>query len=80
MFKKLQLKWKVSGLNVLLIITTFALGGSLCGFAARRVIGFISLERGPLWMFVYILLMTILWPICVIITSIPLGQFVFFNK
>ena len=80
MFKKLQLKWKVNGLNVLLIIATFALGGSLCGIAARKIIAFIAMEKGPLWMFVYILLMTILWPICVIITSIPLGQFVFFRK
>ena len=80
MFKKLQEKWKVNGLNLLLIITTFAVGGSLCGFVGRKLLGLINVEKGVLWFILYILLVTILWPIAVIIVSIPLGQFTFFKK
>ena len=80
MFKKLQEKWKVNGLNLLLIITTFAVGGSLCGFVGRKLLGLINVEKRVLWFILYILLVTILWPIAVIIVSIPLGQFTFFKK
>ena len=80
MFKKLQEKWKVNGFNLLLIITTFAVGGSLCGFVGRKLLGLINVEKGVLWFILYILLVTILWPIAVIIVSIPLGQFTFFKK
>ena len=42
MFKRLQEKWKVSALRVLLIILTFAIGGSLTGYAGRGVTNRIS--------------------------------------
>jgi formyltetrahydrofolate-dependent phosphoribosylglycinamide formyltransferase len=80
MFEKLQRKWKVNGLDVLLILSTFALGGSICGFTARKIIGLIGLEKGVLWVIIYIIILTLLWPLCVLITSIPLGQFAFFKK
>ena len=80
MFKKLQEKWKVNGLNLFLIIATFALGGSLCGYAGRKLLSLTSLDKNAAWYFLYILLITILWPFAVIIVSIPLGQFAFFKK
>ncbi len=80
MLKKLQEKWKVSGLNLLLIITTFALGGSLCGYAGRRLLGLTEIDKGIWWFVIYILVITLLWPIAVILVSIPLGQFAFFKK
>lgn len=73
-------RWKVNGLNLVLIITTFALGGSLCGFAGRKILLLTNLEKGITWVLLYILIITLLWPLCVILISIPLGQFVFFNK
>jgi hypothetical protein len=79
MLKKLQKKWKVGTWRLLLIITTFALGGSLCGFAGRKLLGFTGLDKGVIWVVCYILLVTILWPIAVILVSMPLGQFVFFK-
>ncbi|HEX2682986.1 MAG TPA: phosphoribosylglycinamide formyltransferase [Ferruginibacter sp.] len=80
MLKKLKAHWNVNGVNLLLIIATFALGGSLCGYAGRKLLILTNLEKGPLWVILYILLVTLLWPICVIIISIPLGQFSFFKK
>jgi formyltetrahydrofolate-dependent phosphoribosylglycinamide formyltransferase len=80
MLKKLQKRWKVNGLNLVLIITTFALGGSLCGYAGRKILLFTNLEKGVLWFILYIILMTLLWPLCVLLISIPLGQFAFFKR
>lgn len=80
MFEKLKAHWKVNGLNLLLIITTFALGGSLCGFMGRKLLLLTGLEKGFFWLLFYIILVTLLWPFCVLIISIPLGQFSFFKK
>jgi len=80
MFKKLQKKWGVNGLNMALIITTFALGGSACARIAGQLLKLTSLEKNTIWWIIYILLVTILWPICVIIISFPLGQFKFFKN
>jgi formyltetrahydrofolate-dependent phosphoribosylglycinamide formyltransferase len=80
MLEKLKQRWKVNGVNLVLIIATFASGGSLCGYAGRKILLFTNLEKGVLWFVLYILLITLLWPLCVLIISIPLGQFTFFKK
>ena len=80
MLKKLQQRWKVNGINLLLIITTFALGGSLCGIAGRKILLLTGIEKGFAWIFAYIIIITLLWPLCVLLISIPLGQFSFFKK
>ena len=80
MLKKLQDKWKVNGINFLLILVTFAAGGSLCGIAGKKIMNFTGLEKGFLWLMIYIIILTIIWPICVLLISIPLGQFKFFTK
>ena len=80
MFKKLQEKWKVNSLNFWLIIATFAIGGSLCGRVGKKLLDLLSVEKGFLWVLLYVLLVTILWPLAVILVSIPLGQFAFFKN
>jgi len=80
MFQKLRQRWKVNGVNLLLIIATFALGGSLCGYAGRKILLLTNLEKGVVWFILYILLITLLWPLCVLLISIPLGQFAFFKR
>lgn len=80
MFDKLKKRWKVNELNLLLIITTFALGGSLCGYAGRKLLALTSLDKGAVWVVLYIVLITILWPLAVLLVSIPLGQFSFFKN
>ncbi len=80
MFEKLKQHWKVNGINLVLIITTFALGGSLCGYAGRKLLALTNMDKGVLWVILYILLVTLLWPLAVLLVSIPLGQFSFFKK
>lgn len=80
MFQKLKQRWKVNGLNLALIITTFALGGSLCGYTGRKLLALTQLEKGVLWVVLYIILITLLWPLCVLLISVPLGQFGFFKR
>ncbi len=80
MFRKLQERWKVNGLNLMLILSTFALGGSLCGYAGRKLLLLTGLEKGAIWLICYVVLVTLLWPVSVLLISVPLGQFSFFKN
>lgn len=80
MFERLQKKWKVKGGQLALIIATFAIGGSATGYIARKLMPVFAIGPTWLWIIVYILLVTLLWPLAVLIVSIPLGQFPFFSK
>lgn len=80
MFRRLKEKWKLSWTGFILVFTTFALGGSLCGYAGKKLMAFTSLDKGPLHYVVYIILVTIIWPLCVLTVSIPMGQFPFFKN
>jgi formyltetrahydrofolate-dependent phosphoribosylglycinamide formyltransferase len=80
MLEKLQQRWKVNGVNLIPIIFTFALGGSLCGITGRKIIEATPIENEIIWMLAYAVLITLLWPLSVILISIPLGQFSFFKK
>ena len=80
MLDKLQKKWKVNGLQLILIISTFAIGGSSTGFVAKKVMNALSINEDWLWAIIYILLITIIWPLAVLIVSIPFGQFPFFIR
>lgn len=78
MFKKLRNKWKVNGLQLALILTTFAVGGSLTGYAGRKLMHWLTIDDGWFFLPVYIILLTLLWPLLVLLVSIPFGQFSFF--
>lgn len=80
MFNRLRQKWKVSGLQLALIICTFAIGGSLTGFVAKKIMNVIPVSQDWLWAIIYILLITIIWPLAVLLVSVPFGQFSFFRK
>jgi len=80
MLQKLKDRWKVNTLNLILIISTFAIGGSLCGKAGARLLELGGFEKNLSYWLVYIILVTLLWPLFVIATSIPLGQFTFFKN
>lgn len=79
MFKRLQQKWKVGPFQITLIIICFALGGSATGYTAKKIITLLSINSDWLWAIVYILLVTIIWPIAVLIVSVFLGQYAFFS-
>ena len=78
MFEKLRKKWKVNVLQLVLILCTFAIGGSLTGYAAKKIMNILAIEADWLWTIIYILLVTIIWPVMVLIISLPFGQFRFF--
>lgn len=80
MFDKLKNKWKVNGIQLFLILCTFALGGSLCGYLGRMVLGLFELDKNVLYYVLYVLLITLLWPFCVLLISIFFGQYRFFKN
>jgi len=80
MLHRLKNKWQVSWLQFTLIFTTFALGGSLCGFLGRQLLSFANLERSIIYFITYVIVVTILWPFCVLLVSVPFGQFSFFKR
>jgi hypothetical protein len=80
MLKRLQEKWKVNALQLVLILCTFAIGGSLTGLAGKKIMNALAISQDWIWAIIYIILITIIWPLAVIIISIPLGQFSFFIK
>lgn len=80
MFNRLQQKWKVSGWRLLLILITFAVGGSLTGLAGKKVMSFLRIDEPWLYVPIYIIVVTLIWPLMVLIVSIPMGQFRFFTE
>ncbi len=80
MFDRLQKKWKVGGLQLFLILCTFAIGGSLTGFVGKKIMNALEIRQDWLWAIIYILLITIIWPLAVLMVSIVFGQFSFFIK
>jgi formyltetrahydrofolate-dependent phosphoribosylglycinamide formyltransferase len=80
MFSRLQQKWKVSAWQLFLILGTFALGGSLCGFATRQLLQLVPVSNAFLYGTLYFIVLTLLWPISVLLISIPMGQFRFFSN
>lgn len=80
MFEKLRKKWKVNALQLTLILCVFAIGGSLTGFAGKKIMNLLSIEADWLWAIVYIILITVIWPMMVLIVSFPFGQFRFFTN
>jgi len=80
MFARLKEKWGVGAFQLVLILFTFAIGGSLSGFGAKKVMSLLSWEKNVLWWIVYIVVVTFLWPLCVLLVSIFFGQFSFFKS
>ncbi len=80
MFDKLRQRWGLSTLRVVLVLITFAAGGSLCGWAARKLMVLIDVPKGVMWWVLYLVLVTVLWPLAVMLISVPMGQFPFFRS
>jgi hypothetical protein len=78
MFNQLRKKWGVNGWQFILIFTTFAFGGSLCAKAGSAILSTLLTDKNWLYWILYLPLITLLWPACVLLISIPLGQFKFF--
>ncbi len=78
---RLKGKWQAKNiLQVILILCTFTIGGSLCAYLGRSIKNAIGLPGGITGILISVVLATLLWPLCVLLISIPLGQFGFFRK
>ena len=80
MLTRLQKKWKVNGMQLLLILCTFAIGGSLTGLLGKQIMNLLPLEKGVLWVVIYIVLVTLIWPFAVLLVSVFFGQYRFFTS
>ncbi len=78
MFQRLQQKWKVNGFQLILILCTFAIGGSLTGIVGKKLMNFIQIDQRGLWLLIYIIVVTLVWPFAVMLISVPFGQYRFF--
>jgi formyltetrahydrofolate-dependent phosphoribosylglycinamide formyltransferase len=78
MFNRLQKKWKINGVQFVLVLFTFAIGGSLTGYAGRKLLNLFAIDQKWLWIILYVLIVVILWPIAVLLVSVFTGQFKFF--
>jgi len=78
MFDRLQKKWGVSGIRFVLIFCVFAIGGSLTGFLAKKLMPYIDPGQPVVYWIVYLIAVTLIWPFCILLVSLPLGQFHFF--
>ena len=79
MFYQLKRKWKVDAVQLSLILCTFAVGGSLTGFTGKKLMQFIPVDHPAYWWIIYVVIISILWPLSILLTSLPLGQFRFFK-
>jgi formyltetrahydrofolate-dependent phosphoribosylglycinamide formyltransferase len=79
MFERLQQKWNVGPFQIVLIIICFALGGSLTSYAAKKIMDLLSVEKDWLWSILYVLLVTVIWPLAVLFVSFFFGQLKFFT-
>lgn len=79
MFDRLQKKWNVSGWRLVLILITFAVGGSLTGYAGKWAMQTLGIQQTAVYIPVYIIIITIIWPMMVLLVSVFTGQFIFFR-
>jgi len=80
MFERLQKKWHVSGGRLLLILVTFAVGGSLTGIIGKKIMNLLAIGSTALYIPIYIIVVTLVWPFMVLTVSLFTGQFLFFRN
>lgn len=80
MFNRLKQKWKVGPVQLFLILCTFAIGGSLSGYAGKRLMSVSGIENRVLYLIIYIVVVTLIWPVMVLGVSMVLGQYSFFKR
>ena len=79
MFKSLRQKWEVGPLQLCLILCTFAIGGSLSGYAGKWLLGQFDIDSRTAYIILYIIAVTIIWPVMVLTVSVFFGQYSFFK-
>jgi formyltetrahydrofolate-dependent phosphoribosylglycinamide formyltransferase len=80
MFERLQKKWGVSAGRLVLILLTFAVGGSRPGIAGKWIMSQLGISSTALYIPIYIIIITIIWPVSVLAISVLTGQLPFFKQ
>ena len=73
MLEGLKKKWQASGWRLVLILVTFAVGGSLTGYVGKKLMNELGISNPALYIITYIIIVTIIWPLMVLLVSTFLG-------
>ncbi len=79
MLHGLRKKWNVNKAQFVRIIITFAVGGSSCGILGKKLMLQLPSMHPLLYAFSYLVVVTVLWPLCVLVVSWCTGEFLFFK-
>ena len=81
MLSRLQKKWKVGSWQLLVILLTFAIAGTLTGYVGRLLMKPLAAKISTgLFLLIYIIVVALLWPFFVLLISLATGQFTFFRS
>lgn len=79
MLEKLKNHWKVSGLQLFLILCVFAITGTTTAWISKQITTWLDIEK---FSFLYWLLKVVVllfgYQVIILLVSIPFGQFPFF--
>ncbi|MBP6625082.1 MAG: hypothetical protein KA198_07910 [Chitinophagaceae bacterium] len=81
MLEKLQQRWKVGGVQLILILCVFAITGTLTAYLSRQIIFWVGLTpESPLWQRAAVRggMLIFGYQFIILLVSIPFGQFKFF--
>ena len=79
MLDKLKKRWKVSGIQLFLILCVFAITGSLTAYLSRQITSWLDIEKYSFLFWTLKLIVLIFgYQVIILLVSIPFGQFSFF--
>jgi len=79
MLDKLKKRWKVSGIQLFLILCVFAITGSLTAYLSRQITSWLDIEKYSfLFWALKIIVLLFGYQVIILLVSIPFGQFSFF--
>ena len=79
MLDKLKKRWKVSGIQLFLILCVFAITGSLTAYLSRQITSWLDIEKYSFLFWALKLIVLLFgYQVIILLVSIPFGQFSFF--
>jgi TctA family transporter len=79
MLDKLKKRWKVSGIQLFLILCVFGITGSLTAYLSRQITSWLDIEKYSFLFWTLKLIVLIFgYQVIILLVSIPFGQFSFF--
>jgi ABC-type multidrug transport system permease subunit len=81
MFERLKAKWKVNGIQLFLILCTFAVTGTLTAYISRSITSWVGFNEETFWLWKTLLRIAVLifgYQVLILAVSFFFGQFPFF--